>query len=381
MKRPSICISPIDWGLGHATRCITLIKAFEKLGYQVYIATEGYHEAILREALPSAQFLHLRGYRIRYAKWGFNLPLVLLFQVPQIIYSIIYEYRWLQKAQAQYKFDLIVSDNRFGFYHKSVPSVFITHQLNLQMHFELATRLFQKIQYAWLKRFTACWIPDIEGAHNLSGILANPKHKPSIPLWYMGCLSRLVETTTHINDTIKGSINYSTINKTDSNESIVFLGIVSGPEPQRTLLENLLWKAGNTLDIPFVVIAGTPSKDQPNKLIKENKNAKLYAHLAAPELVREIKHAEYIICRGGYTTLMELIPFEKKLIFIPTPGQTEQMYLGKLWEEKNWALCYAQENFKLNIALEEAKDFHFKQAPFKAFSIEALEAAIKQLTL
>ena len=129
------------------------------------------------------------------------------------------------------------------------------------------------------------------------------------------------------------------------------------------------------------MIAGTPSKDQPNKLIKENKNAKLYAHLAAPELVREIKRAEYIICRGGYTTLMELIPFEKKLIFIPTPGQTEQMYLGKLWEEKNWALCYAQENFKLNIALEEAKDFHFKQAPFKAFSIEALEAAIKKLTL
>ena len=373
MNRPSICISPIDWGLGHATRCITLIKAFEKLGYQVYIATEGYHEAILREALPSAQFLHLRGYRIRYAKWGFNLPLVLLFQVPQIIYSIIYEYRWLQKAQAQYKFDLIVSDNRFGFYHKSVPSVFITHQLNLQMHFELATRLFQKIQYAWLKRFTACWIPDIEGAHNLSGILANPKHKPIIPLWYMGCLSRLIDTPIY-----NPSDNSSSDN---NNNRIVFLGIVSGPEPQRTLLENLLWKAGNNLDIPFIVIAGTPSKDQPNKLIKENKNSKLYAHLAAPELVREIKRAEYIICRGGYTTLMELIPFEKKLIFIPTPGQTEQMYLGKLWEEKNWALCYAQENFKLNIALEEAKDFHFKQAPFKAFSIEALEAAIKKLIL
>ena len=191
----------------------------------------------------------------------------------------------------------------------------------------------------------------------------------------MGCLSRLIDTPIY-----NPSDNSSSIHSANNNKN-VFLGIVSGPEPQRTLLENLLWKAGNNLDIPFIVIAGTPSKDQPNKLIKENKNSKLYAHLAAPELVREIKRAEYIICRGGYTTLMELIPFEKKLIFIPTPGQTEQMYLGKLWEEKNWALCYAQENFKLNIALEEAKDFHFKQAPFKAFSIEALEAAIKQLTL
>jgi len=376
MKRPSICISPIDWGLGHATRCITLIKGFEKLGYQVYIATEGYHEAILKEALPTCHFLPLRGYRIRYAKWGFILPLVLLFQLPKIIYSIIHEQNWLKKAQAQYEFDLIVSDNRFGFYHKLVPSVFITHQLNLQMHFAWATRLFQKLQYAWLKRFTAYWIPDIEGANNLSGILANPKQKPSIPLWYMGCLSRLIDTAIDTSADNSSSIHGAT-NKIQN----VFLGIVSGPEPQRTLLENLLWKAGNKLNIPFVVIAGTPSKEQPNKLLEENKNAKLYAHLAAPALVSEIKRAEYIICRGGYTTLMELIPFEKKLIFIPTPGQTEQMYLGKLWEEKNWALCYSQENFKLNIALEEASNFHFKQAPFKAFSIEALEAAIKQLSL
>ena len=378
MKRPSICISPLDWGLGHATRCITLVKAFEKLGYQVFIATEGYHEVILREALPNAHFLHLRGYRIRYAKWGFNLPIVLLFQVPKIIYSIIYENNWLKKAQAQYEFDMIISDNRFGFYHKSVPSVFITHQLNLQMHFAWATSAFQKLQYNWLKKFTAAWIADIEGSENLSGVLANPKHKPSIPLWYMGCLSRLIDAPID-----NSSDNSSAVHSTTAHSAAptVFLGIVSGPEPQRTLLENLLWKAGNKLNIPFVVIAGTPSKEEPNKIIAENKNATLYAHLAAPALVREIKRADYIICRGGYTTLMELIPFEKKLIFIPTPGQTEQMYLGKLWEEKNWALCYAQENFKLNFALEEAKSFHFKQAPFKAFSMEALEAAIKQLSL
>ncbi|MEY4051728.1 MAG: hypothetical protein EB092_05095 [Chitinophagia bacterium] len=378
MKRPSICISPIDWGLGHATRCISLVKAFEKLGYKVYIATEGYHEAILKEAIPNAHFLHLRGYRIKYTKWGFILPLILLFQLPQIIYSIIYENSWLKKAQAKYQFNLIVSDNRFGFYHKKVPSIFITHQLNLQMYFAWATNLFQKLQYAWLKKYTACWIPDIDGTNNLSGILANPKKKPSIPLWYMGCLSRLIDEPIYITSNNSSSFQSAT----GHNENrIVFLGIVSGPEPQRTLLENLLWEAGNTLDIPFVVIAGTPSKEEPNKIIAENKNAILYAHLAAPELVKEIKRADYIICRGGYTTLMELIPFEKKLIFIPTPGQTEQMYLGKLWQEKKWALCYAQENFKLNIALEEAKSFHFKQAPFKAFSIEALEAAIKQLSL
>lgn len=368
MKQASICISPIDWGLGHATRCITLIKAFEKLGYQVYIATEGYHEAILKEAAPQATFLQLRGYRIQYAKWGFILPLILLIQLPQIIYSILYEHWWLKKKQKEFQFDIIISDNRFGFYHKSVPSVFITHQLNLQMHFEILTRLFQKLQYAWLKKFKACWIPDIESENNLSGILANPLNKPSIPLWYMGCLSRLIE-----NDIAQ--------NTSSDNKEIVFLGIVSGPEPQRSLLENLLWNAGNTLNIPFVVIAGTPSNKEPNKIIKKNKNAIVYAHLKAEDLVKEINRAQFIICRGGYTTLMELIPFQKKLIFIPTPGQTEQMYLGKLWQEKNWAMCYSQENFNLKLALHEASSFEFKNAPFKACTLASIEDALKKLTL
>ncbi len=371
MKQPSICISPIDWGLGHATRCISLMKAFEKLGYHIYIATEGYHEAILKEAIPSATFLHLRGYRIKYAKIGFLLPIVLLLQVPQIIYSILHEYHWLKKTQKQFQFDIIISDNRFGFYHKQVPSVFITHQLNLQMHFKWVTRLFQKLVYAWLNRFTACWIPDIAGPDNLSGILSNPPHKPSIPLWYMGCLSRLIEVT---NNSEVPSPHKANGNK----PSNVFLGIVSGPEPQRTLLENLLWIAGNKLNLPFVVIAGTPNNKD---AYQQTAQSFLYPHLAAPALVQAIQNAEYIICRGGYTTLMELIPFRKKLIFIPTPGQTEQMYLGKLWQEKNWALCYDQEKFNLKNALEEARQFNFKQPPFSEFSIEALETAIKQLTL
>ncbi len=364
MKKPSVCISPIDWGLGHATRCITLIKSLQALGYEVYIATEKNHETILKEALPTATFLNLRGYRIKYAKRGYVLPIILLTQVPKIIYSIVYEYYWLKKAQQQFQFDLIISDNRFGFYHQQVPSVFITHQLNLQMHFTWATRLFQKLVYAWLNRFSACWIPDIAGNDNLSGILSNPPHKPAIPIWYMGCLSRLMEAAKN--------------NAITTNSTNIFLGIVSGPEPQRTLLENLLWKMGNELKLSFVLIAGTPNN---NKAYQQTARSIIYPHLAATELVKEIQNAEYIICRGGYTTLMELIPFGKKLIFIPTPGQTEQLYLGNLWQEKNWALCFNQENFNLKVALEEASRFNFKQPPFSAFSTEALEAAIKRLTL
>jgi uncharacterized protein (TIGR00661 family) len=364
MNKAKICISPIDWGLGHATRCIPLIQALEKLNYQIYIATEGYHEAILREALPNAHFLLLRGYRIKYAKIGALLPLAIFFQIPQIIYSIYYEYRWLQKKQKEFQFDIIISDNRFGFYHKNVPSVFITHQLNFQMPYAWATPGFQKIQYAWFKRFSACWIPDMEGENNLSGILANTKLKPTIPIWYMGCLSRLKQ--------------YEPKDIATHQEPITFLGIVSGPEPQRTLLENLLWSKGNQLQLKFTVVAGTPKVKE---AFEQNNNATKYPHLSGADLVKEINRAEYIICRGGYTTLMELIPFEKKLILIPTPGQTEQILLGKIWQEKKWALCYDQSDFKLSVALNEASQFNYIKPPFTNFSIEALETALKQLTL
>jgi len=365
MKQAKICISPIDWGLGHATRCITLIQSLEKLGYHIYIATEGQHETILKEAIPTATFLHLRGYRIRYSRWAAFLPLVLLIQLPQIIYSIVYENRWLKKAQKKFNFDMIISDNRFGFYHKKLPSVFITHQLNLQMPFTWATSLFQKIQYAWLQKFSACWIPDIEGTQNLSGILANPILKPAIPLWYMGCLSRLI-------DEDKSKMTVSV------NDQIDFLAIVSGPEPQRTLLENLLWTTGNESNLKFVLIAGIPNNK--NALQKLN-NSTMYPHLSAAALVDEIHRAKYIICRGGYTTLMEMIPFDKKMILIPTPGQTEQIYLGKLWYEKKWALCYNQSDFKLSAALAAAQVFDFQKPPFIAFSTEALKTALKELSL
>jgi hypothetical protein len=285
-------------------------------------------------------------------------------QLPKIVFSIFGEYRWLQKAQKTYQFDLIISDNRFGFFHPSISSVFITHQLNVQTPYAWSTNLFQKIQYAWLKKFSACWIPDIEGENNLSGILANPQKKPNTRLWYMGCLARLIQEQ-----------NMDATTNTNKN---IFLGIISGPEPQRTLLENLLWDSGNILQLNFALVAGTPFK---SNTFKKTSLSVIYPHLSAEELVKQIQEAEYIICRGGYTTLMELIPFRKKLILIPTPGQTEQIYLGALWQKNGWAICYDQHEFDLAKALEQASSFNFIEAPFVAFSLLALKNELKQLTL
>ena len=366
MKQKEVCISPLDWGLGHATRCISLIHALESLDYKVYIATEGKHEAILREAFPKAVFLHLKGYRIWYTRARALLIPGIIVQIPKIIAAVVNEYFWLKRTTKQFAFDLIISDNRFGFFHKDIKSVFITHQLELQTPFAWSTRLNQIITYAIINKYAACWVADMLPPQNISGILANPKRIPNARLWYMNCLSRLnqeqaeISTSEHIDTTT------------------LFLGIVSGPEPQRTLLENILWKEGNAMDEKFVVIAGLPDKKTYHQ--KTNKG-NLYHHLNGGALKKQILNAEFIICRGGYTTLMELIPFQKKLILIPTPGQTEQEYLGKYWEQKKWAICFAQSEFNLKDAIQKARSLEYQAPPFIAFSKDALVNELKQLSL
>jgi UDP-N-acetylglucosamine transferase subunit ALG13 len=365
MQQKKVLIAPLDWGLGHATRCIPVITAFIELGYHVTIATEGAHEIILREAFPGLTFLRLKGYGIRYSKKADGFTLIMVLQIPRILYNIFREFWWLYKTNRHQQFDLIVSDNRLGFFHFKTPSVFITHQLNLQTPYGWSTRLLQSIQYSWFKLFYAMvWVPDMEGDQNLSGILGNPILKPSVPVWYMNCLSRLS--------------TYASKQTIDTEPAFSFLGIVSGPEPQRSIFQEVLWEEGNQLQQPFKLIAGTAGQANNHAV---SAVGSIVPHLDGPDMVKAIENTKYIISRGGYTSLMELIPFNKSLILVPTPGQTEQEYLAKRWQEKGWAIAYNQTEFHLETALKEAANFKYQPIPFIPFTKDALEATLKQVNL
>ena len=364
MEQKVVCVAPLDWGLGHATRCIPLINALIALNYSIYIACEGKQESILKEAFPHATFLPLKGYSIRYSKLKSLLIPTILWQIPKIVLAIIHEHNWLKKVTKNHQFDLIISDNRYGFFHKQVPSVFITHQLEIQTPYEWLSRLCKNISYRFINKFIACWVADMKPPNNISGKLVNTSKLPSITIWYMNCLSRLqknVQTEIDIEE-----------------KKIKFLGIVSGPEPQREIFENILWQQGNELNFPFVIVAGVPEK----KLYqKTTAKGTLYNHLTESELAKQINNAEYIICRGGYTTLLELIPFKKKLILIPTPGQTEQEYLAQYWQEKQWAISFSQAQFNLLDALKTANNFKYQTPFFVSFNQETLASELKRLSL
>jgi spore coat polysaccharide biosynthesis predicted glycosyltransferase SpsG len=362
MRTLKICIAPLDWGLGHATRCIVLAKTLQSMGHTIYIASEGAHAVVLKEALPNANHLLLKGYRVQYSKKRFWLMAHLMIQIPKILKAIYYEHQWLQKQQAEHTFDVIISDNRFGMFTKNAKSIFVTHQLCIQTPWRWATSLIQKIQYSWLQHFNECWIPDLSNKENsLSGILAHPEILPTIPVFYIGTLSRLYQTPRHI-----------------TLPHFSFLVLVSGPEPQRTLFEKRVWEEIKNAEANGVVVAGRP-QDPLNKMDLQfiGEKCVCLSHVDGATLASLIDATDIVISRGGYTSLMELVPFNKQLIMVPTPGQTEQEYLGKLWQEKKWALCFDQEaSFSIKSALQLLDNTSLEQSPFEELNLELIKARL-----
>ncbi|MDP9230739.1 MAG: glycosyl transferase family 28, partial [Bacteroidota bacterium] len=188
---PRILVAPLDWGLGHATRCIPIIKELINQNCDVWLAGEGAQAALLQKEFPGLSFLNLPGYRISYNKSSMKLFLGILLQVPKILRAISKENKWLKKMMTKYTFDAIISDNRYGLYHKKIFTAFITHQLLIKTSLgKLSEKILQQWNYKFINRFTQCWVPDEEGSINLAGELSHPKKNPAIPLKYIGAISR-----------------------------------------------------------------------------------------------------------------------------------------------------------------------------------------------
>ena len=332
-----ILISPLDWGLGHATRCIPLIHSFLQNGCKVYVACNATQQHLLKKEFSDVCFLPLAGYNIRYASSKRWFAAKILQQIPKIISAIRREHKWLQNAVKEHQIDMVISDNRFGFYHKTIPSVFITHQLLIQTPNATLSRWVQKINYQFINRFGECWVPDYKEDMNLAGILSHPKRLPSTPVTYIGPLSRL---TKQENET----------------KEYKWLILLSGPEPQRTLLENVLIEEFIKRPEKVLLIRGLPSNEDVLSLPAQ---FSVFNHLPTEQLNKILAQSEFIICRSGYTTVMELISLQKKALLIPTPGQTEQEYLAVHLFKQHWCFCCPTTK-ELPQSLEQINAFNFQ---------------------
>ncbi|MDP3555956.1 MAG: glycosyltransferase [Bacteroidota bacterium] len=315
----TIFISPIDWGIGHATRCVSIIKNLEK-NNNIIIGVTDLNSFFFEKYFPQHQKINLPSYTIKYSNY---LPvwLKILMQAFKIKAVIKQETKVLAQIFKDYKFDIIISDNRFGLYNKNCENIFVTHQLNLKTPF--FTSLANKINLKYIHRFNKVWVPDYEDENlRLSGQLSNSKNI-KIPVEYIGPQSAL---------------SFANIIPA-AQEKNDYLILLSGVEPQRTILENIFLEKFKTADKNIILVRGTKKK------VKiENKNIKIIDFAFDEELKNLILNAETIICRSGYSTLMDLhLLNKKKLILIPTPGQPEQEYLADYWKEKFSAEVLAQQ--------------------------------------
>lgn len=336
--QPRILIAPLDWGLGHATRCIPVIYELQRQGAEVWLAGEGDQETLLKREFTNLHFLQLQGYRVKYAKSRLGLLINLFLKTPGILLKIKEENAWLKKAVKEFHFDAVVADNRFGLYHPYIPCIFTTHQLRIKSPLgKWSEWLLQKINYRYINRFTECWIPDEDNANGVAGELSHPFKLPSIPCHYIGLLSRLKS------------------NKVPERKNHLFISL-SGPEPQRTVLENIIINDIVTYKGTATIVRGLPGHA---KLILSTNDIKFYNHLPTEEYNKEMEMAEYVISRSGYSTVMDILSLRKKSILIPTPGQTEQEYLGKYLMQKKIAFNVVQKKFSLDTALQNAKSFEY----------------------
>ncbi len=344
-----ILIAPLDWGLGHATRCIPLIKYFLVLNCEIFVAASPASKALLKAEFPAVQFFDINSYNIIYSRKKRWMPFKILMQSPKILKAVNLEHEWLKKLLNEQHFDAIISDNRYGFYSEKVFSVFITHQLQIRTSLNLAKNFMRHITYKQINNFNECWIPDVEGELNVAGNLSHPKTFPNIPVKYLGVLSRFKK-------------------KQDQEIRYKYLIIISGPEPQRTIFEGKVLTFIKSSKEKILVVRGKPEED---KLFKEIDNYKIYNHLNTSEMEDAFNGSEFIISRCGYTSVMEILSLQKKSILIPTPGQTEQEYLAKHLVRQKWCYTFLQ-NDDFNSHLLKASQFKYNMPDINTTNFESL---------
>lgn len=351
-----ILLAPLDWGLGHTTRCVPLIRALQALGHQPVFAGNDTQQAFLRRSFPELEMHPLPGYDVRYARRG--LMLGLLRQLPRLMRVVRREHLWLQDFAKKERIDAAISDNRYGLWHPEKPSVILTHQPAVASGLGAAAdAALRRIHYRFLHRFSEVWIPDLPAAgESLGGKLSHPPVLPN-GARYIGWLSQF-QSEAHA-----GKDGHVLI-------------LLSGPEPQRSMLADKLWQQALTLHRSIVFVEGKAG------VRRETAAHVQHIDLADAAVLRPLlRNAGIVVCRSGYSTLMDLAQFGKPAILIPTLGQTEQEYLAQSLAERRFFYAVPQQNFSLEKMLAIAEAHPLRPPMANASQHELLTTALERWLL
>lgn len=330
-KAPKVIVAPLDWGLGHATRCVPIIRELLAQDLAVAVASNGKALALLRDEFPQLSSWELPAYDVMYPRE--NIYLNVAQQMPKIIAAILQEQRIIAKIQRTEQAQAIVSDHRYGCRLRQGINVIVAHQLHLPVHFSLKFPT-QSIHWTQMRLFHECWVPDFPDTPNLSGQLGHPALSKVLTR-YIGPLSRF-----HANES--------------QPQRYDFIAIISGPEPQRTyFVEKLIQQARQLPQYQFLFVLGQPEQARQETV---EGHLTFVPHLPTAELQQAIAASSYVICRSGYSSIMDLVWLGKPALLVPTPGQTEQEYCAEHLQAQGLFLVQTQAELDLAAAAQQLKN-------------------------
>jgi uncharacterized protein (TIGR00661 family) len=333
-SKKNILVCPLDWGLGHATRCVPIINELLSLNYNVIIGADKNPLAFLQQEFPQLKSIIIPGYKVTYDEKGSFLKL--LSEGIQFNKFIKKEHKFIDTIIEQNNVDIVISDNRYGLWNDKVQSIIITHQLfpKVPIGIKIAHQKIEKL----VANFDTCWIPDIEEDNNLSGDLSHLKPF-NYPHQFIGALSRFKK-------------------QPEIKKEYDVIAIISGPEPQRAIFEEMAIEQIEKLHLKAVLVRGLPLSNSQTKI--KSSAIKVFNHLPTEELQQYIQKSKIVVCRSGYSSIMDLVTLNKQAILVPTPGQTEQEYLAEYHINKKNFYTQKQKDFNLKGGLVEVEKYNPK---------------------
>lgn len=326
-KSKRILFAVLNWGLGHASRSQQIINELIARGHELHIASDGPPLEMLQKEYPQLISHELPSYNVHY-KHG-HILLNVAQQSLKIINSIRAEQKTIKRLQAQYKYDLIISDHRYGCYSKSCRSIFITHQVNMLTGTRLTNTTANFVNRNLIRLFDLCWIAD-DNNSRYAGVLSQVQSF-AVPYRYIGILS---------------TKEYMLQEK-----KYDYMIVLSGPEPKRTDFEHVILEQAKRIDKKGLLVRGLPSTSEP--IVSESLDS--FNYLNDKQISNMAARSELYIGRSGYSTIMDLARLRKCAVLIPTPGQTEQMYLAKHLKDDPQFAMISEDEFQLSYAIETGK--------------------------
>lgn len=339
-----VLVAPMSWGLGHATRCMPIIDELQQQGAVVLLASDGRAFQLLEKEYPDLTVLEFKTRPIHYHQKEGDFETTMFRQLPKIFANIYAEHEQLKQMVKTHAIDLVISDNRFGCWSSKIPSVFMTHQVFVQLPHKIKflERPLFYLNAFFINRYQECWLPDYPNDENsLSGTLAHLAPLKNNKFHFVGALSRMKKQA-------------MVVKKYD----VVI--ILSGPEPQRTVFEKMLLAQLVHFKKNILLVRGVTETNEQTQL---NDYVSIVDHLNAKKINAAILAADIVVSRAGYSTIMDLAVLGKKAILVPTPDQTEQEYLAFRFMDKGIFYSQRQEQFDLAEALEKVGDYTGLELP------------------